>query len=174
MSNRPPNTPGGPVSTGHYAFNAEENETIALAGTRAKIWGFVALGTGAAALIGLVVALLFKDELISHGLAGNFVTTFVVALVPVVLTHLVISMLYIGAGKSLEAVVHTQGNGIEQLMRSLHKLGTAFLVEFAIGMLAVVVSAGLGFQMAVDNLADQQATELTRAESAGASERTPP
>lgn len=168
MQNQPPYTPGGPLSTGHYEFSSKENEKITLVGSRAKIWGFVAMGTGVLALVGLVVALLFKEELISHGLEGNFVTIFVVSLVPVVLTHLVIAMLYIGAGKSLEAVVRTQGNDVEHLMQSLDKLGTAFLVEFAVGMLAVVVSVGLGFQMAVNNLADQKAAELARAEAEAA------
>lgn len=165
MQNQPPYSPGGPLSTGHYEFTADENETIALVGSRAKLWGIISIVTGVLALVGLVVALLFKDELIEHGLEANYVTVFVVALVPIVLTHLVISMLYMGAGKSLQAVVHTQGNDIEHLMQSLDKLGTAFLVEFGIGMLAVVVSTGIGVQMAIDSIATEKAAELARAEA---------
>ncbi|MCR9159795.1 MAG: hypothetical protein ACE37F_05555 [Nannocystaceae bacterium] len=168
MQNQPPYSPGGPLSTGRYEFTNEENEKIALVGARATLWGYISVVTGVLALIGLVVSLVFKDELISHGLEPNYVTVFVVALVPVVLTHLVISMLYMGAGKSLQAVVHTQGNDVEHLMQSLDKLGTAFLVEFAIGMLAVVVSAGVGVQMAIDSVAAEKAEELARAEAAAA------
>ena len=165
MQNKPPYSPGGALSTGHYEFTDEENEKIALVGARATLWGYISIVTGALALIGLVVSLVFKDELISHGLESNYVTVFVVALVPIVLTHLVISMLYMGAGKSLQAVVHTQGNDIEHLMQSLDKLGTAFLVEFGIGMLAVVISTGVGVQMAVDSIATEKAEELARAEA---------
>ncbi len=163
-----PYQPGGTLSTGHYEFNETENATIADAGARAKLWGVASFITGALALVGLIVALLFKDELIQHGLESNYITIFVVTLVPVVLTHLVISMLYIGAGKSLQAVVHTQGNDIEHLMQSINKLGTAFLVEFAIGMIAIIGGAYVGVQMAVDNLAAQKAAEAERAALAAA------
>lgn len=164
MQNKPPYSPGGPLSTGHYEFTDAENEKIALVGARATLWGYISIVTGVLALIGLVVSLVFKDELVSHGLEPNYVTVFVVALVPIVLTHLVISMLYMGAGKSLQAVVHTQGNDIEHLMQSLDKLGTAFLVEFGIGMLAVVISTGVGVQMAIDSIATEKAEQLARAE----------
>ncbi len=149
MQNQPPYTPGGPLSTGHYEFSDEENEQISLTGARARLWGLISLITGVLALVGLIVSLVFKDELILHGLEPNYVTVFVVSLMPIVLTHLVISMLYVGAGKSLQAVVATRGNDIEHLMQSLDKLGTAFLVEFGIGMLAVVISTGVGVQMAM-------------------------
>ncbi len=168
MQNQPPYSPGGSLSTGHYEFTDAENEKIALVGARATLWGYISIITGVLALIGLVVSLVFKDELISHGLEPNYVTVFVVALVPIVLTHLVISMLYMGAGKSLQAVVHTQGNDIEHLMQSLDKLGTAFLVEFGIGMLAVVISTGVGVQMAIDSIATEKAEELARAEAEAA------
>ncbi len=168
MQTQPPYSPGGTLSTGHYEFTDEENQKIALTGQRATLWGYISITTGVLALVGLVVSLIFKDELVSHGLEANYVTVFVVALVPIVLTHLVISMLYMGAGKSLQAVVHTQGNDIEHLMQSLDKLGTAFLVEFAIGMLAVVISTGVGVQMAIDNVAAEKAAELARAEAESA------
>jgi len=162
-------SPGGTLSTGHYEFSDAQNETISLVGGRAKLWGFISIITGVLALVGLVVSLLFKDQLIAHGLAPSYVTVFVVALVPIVLTHLVISMLYIGAGKALQAVVRTQGNDIDHLMRSLDRLGTAFMVEFGIGMLAVVISGGLGVKMAVDNVAAEKAAELARAAEEAAS-----
>lgn len=164
MQNQP-YSPGGNLSTGNYEFTDEENEKISVTGARATMWGYVSIVTGVLALVGLIVSLLFKAELVAHGLEPSYVTVFVVSLVPIVLTHLVIAMLYVGAGKSLQAVVHTQGNDIEHLMQSLDKLGTAFLVEFAIGMLAVVVSAGVGIQMAVENVAAEKAAELARAEA---------
>lgn len=163
MQNQPPYNPGGALSTGHYEFTNDENAMIAATGARAKLWGVISLVTGVLALVGLIVSLLFKDELIDHGLEPNYVTVFVVALVPIVLTHLVISMLYVASGKSLQAVVHTQGNDVEHLMQSLDKLGTAFLVEFAIGMLAVVVSFGIGVQMAIESVANEKAAEIARA-----------
>jgi len=134
-----------------------------MTGARARLWGLVSLITGVLALVGLIVSLVFKDELILHGLDPSYVTIFVVSLVPIVLTHLVISMLYVGAGKSLQAVVATEGNDIEHLMQSLDKLGTAFLVEFAIGFLAIIVSVGAGVQMAVDNVDAQKAADAARA-----------
>lgn len=162
MHNQPPYPPGGTLSTGHYEFTEEENRMIAQTGARATLWGFVAIVTGVLALVGLIVSLVFKNELISHGLQANYVTVFVVSLVPIVLTHLVISTLYIGVGKSLRTVVQTQGNDVEHLMQSLDKLGTVFLIEFAIGMLAVVISAGVGLQMAFDNRAAEKAAELAK------------
>ena len=163
MQNQP-YFPGGNLATGHYEFNDEENQKIAATGARATMWGYVSVVTGVLALLGLIVSLVFKAELIAHGLEPSYVTVFVVSLVPIVLTHLVIAVLYIGAGKSLQAIVHTQGNDIEHLMQSLDRLGTAFMVEFAIGMLAVVVSAGVGVQMAIENVAAEKAAELARAE----------
>ncbi|MGH1342038.1 MAG: hypothetical protein ACRBN8_10830 [Nannocystales bacterium] len=165
MQNQPPYTPGGPLSTGHYEFSDEENEQISQTGARARLWGLISLITGVLALVGLIVSLVFKDELILHGLDPSYVTIFVVSLVPIVLTHLVISMLYVGAGKSLEAVVATEGNDIEHLMQSLDKLGTAFLVEFVIGFLAIIVSVGAGVQMAVANVDAQKAADAARAEA---------
>lgn len=167
MQNQP-YFPGGTLATGHYEFTDEENQKIAATGARATMWGYVSVVTGVLALLGLIVSLFFKAELIAHGLEPSYVTVFVVSLVPIVLTHLVIAVLYIGAGKSLQAIVHTQGNDIEHLMQSLDRLGTAFMVEFAIGMLAVVVSAGVGVQMAIENVAAEKAAELARAEAQAA------
>ncbi|MEM6290046.1 MAG: hypothetical protein AAGA54_02240 [Myxococcota bacterium] len=151
--------PAATLSTGLYEFTEAQNETIARAGARARQWGVLSFITGVFALIGLVVTLVFRDELIAHGLEPSYTTTFIVALTPVVLTHLIIATLYAKAGASLQAVVKTQGNDVEHLMRSLHKLGTAFLVEFAIGMVAVCVSVALGVQMARENVASE--TERT-------------
>lgn len=159
---------GAPLSTGHYEFNETENTTISDVGARAKIWGIMSIVTGALALVGLVIALYFKEELVLHGLPANYITIFVVSLLPIVLTHLVIAMLYIGAGNSLQAVVHTQGNDVEHLMQSLHKLGTAFLVEFAIGTIAVIGGGIVGWQMALENHEAQKAADAERSAAAAA------
>ena len=145
------------LSSGLYEFTEAQNLVVARAGSRARQWGVISVLTGVLALAGLIITLIFREELIAHGLEPSYTTTFIVALTPVVLTHLIIAVLYVKAGASLEAVVATQGNDVEHLMRSLHKLGTAFLVEFAIGMIAAVVSVALGVQMARENVSAEQA-----------------
>ncbi len=120
--------PGGGLSTGSYEFNEYENATIAKMGARAWWWGLISAITGVIGLLMLGGVMAFLDELSAEGIEPHYVTLFVGALGPVVLTHLVIAFNYMGAGSSLKAVVNTQGNDVEHLMQSLRKLGTAFMV----------------------------------------------
>ncbi len=116
-------------------------------GRRAWWWGLISVITGAVGVLVVGGVLAFRDVIVAQGVPGHYITVFVLALAPLLATHLLIAFNYMGAGNSLKAVVTTRGNDIEHLMRSLHKLGTAFMVEFIVGAIAMVLgfSAGLYF-----------------------------
>ncbi len=139
--------PGGGLSTGSYEFNEYENATIAKMGARAWWWGLISAITGVIGLLMLGGVMAFLDELAAEGIEPHYVTLFVGALGPVVLTHMVIAFNYMGAGSSLKAVVNTQGNDVEHLMQSLRKLGTAFMVEFIVGIIAIAIGVGAGIYL---------------------------
>lgn len=143
--------PGG-LSTGSYEFDPIQNATIATMGSRAWWWGLVSVITGVLGVLLLGGAFAVRDELARKGVPPDLVTMVSVGLAPIVITHLVIAFSYMSAGRSLKAVVHTQGNDVEHLMQSLHKLGTAFMVEFIVGMLAIVVGFSAGLYLASEGI----------------------
>ncbi len=144
----PTGAPGGGLSTGTYEFNEIENLAIAKMGSRAWWWGLFSVFIGIIGVAVIAVLFFMRGELSGSGIEPQYITLGIVALLPVAISHLVMAFNYMGAGSSLKQVVNTQGNDIELLMVSLRKLGTAFLVEFAIGVVALVIGASAGFMMA--------------------------
>jgi len=137
--------PGG--ATGGHEFSDADNHVIGRIGSRAWWWGLVCVITGVLGLLMLGSAWMFRGEVIAAGVEPQYVTLFFGTITPIVLTHMVIAFNYMSAGSSLKAVVETQGRDVEHLMQSLHKLGTAFMIEFIVGMVALVggFAAGIYF-----------------------------
>jgi O-antigen/teichoic acid export membrane protein len=139
----------GSLSTGRHEFSDEENKQIGETGRRAWLWGVVAIVSGIFGLGGLVVAFAFRSALAQSGLDPNWVTIFIVGLLPLVAANLVVGALYMGAGNALKAVVKTQGADVEHMMRGVGKLASAFFVEFAVGTVALVGGFAAGVALAV-------------------------
>lgn len=143
----PAGAPGGGLSTGTYEFNEIENLAIAKMGSRAWLWGLFSVFIGVLGVIAIAILFFMRGDLAGSGIEPQYITIGIVALLPVAISHLVMAFNYMGAGSALKQVVNTQGNDIELLMASLRKLGTAFLVEFAIGVVALVVGFSAGIMM---------------------------
>ena len=118
---------GGGLSTGQYEFNHDENVTIERAGTSSSIWATCAIV--GAVLLGTLAGL----QLSLDNVRGA------VLVLPLFLVCAVAGWLYFGTGKALKAVVDTEGNDVELLMRALDRLGTAFRNEVIVTILAVVL-----------------------------------
>jgi uncharacterized membrane protein len=154
MQNNPYEAPvadggGGALATGRHEFSEAENKQIGETGKRSWLWGLVALATGVLGSIGLAVAFVFRGEFAQAGLDPNWVTIFIVAVLPFVAVNLLSGFFYMGAGNSLKAVVKTQGSDVQHMIASLSKLGSAFLIDFLVGTLMFVGSFALGVALAV-------------------------
>ena len=139
----------GALSTGRHEFNEHENKQISESGRRAWLWGVVAIISGILGMGGLVLAFAFRADLATAGLDANWVTIFIVGLLPLVASNLLVGALYMGAGNALKAVVKTQGADVEHMMRGIGKLASAFFVEFAVGSIALVGGFAAGVALAV-------------------------
>ena len=154
MQNNPYEAPvaegvGGALAMGRHEFSEAENKQIGETGKRSWMWGLIALATGVLGSIGLVVAFVFRAEFARGGLDPNWVTIFIVALLPIVAVNLLIGSFYMGAGNSLSAVVKTQGADVEHMMKGLAKFASAFFIEFMVGTITLVGAFVLGIVLAV-------------------------
>lgn len=127
---------------GGYEFDAIESQTIEKIGSRTRTWGIISLVVAIAGTIGVVAMLALADAL--KGEVPAMVINGIVGLmVPVMIVHFAIAVLYIGSGSALLRVVHTQGNDVDHLLVGLAKMGTAFKVEFIVTIIAFVVGIGV-------------------------------
>ena len=135
MSAQSPGGPGGGfgprLSEGQYEFGGDENMRIDRAGTSSTVWA-------ACAIVGAVLlAVLAGLQVYLHNIRGALL------LAPLLLVCAVAGWLYLGTGKALKAVVSTQGNDVELLMRALDRLGRAFKYEVIATVLALLLFLAL-------------------------------
>jgi hypothetical protein len=140
---------GGALSTGTYEFGEAENLKIKRLAARSRMWGIVALVTGVLGVIALILAFVFRAAFVQGGLESNYVTIFIVMMMPIAAVNLVIGPLYLGSAKRLQWVVDTQGDDVEHMMHALSKLASAFMVEFLIGLLVVLGAFTAGVLLAI-------------------------
>ena len=60
---------------------------------------------------------------------------------PVLLVNALIAFLYLGAGKSLQAVVDTQHEDVPHLLDAMGRLGGAFRIETILGSIGIIAGA---------------------------------
>jgi hypothetical protein len=136
MTPQPPgaaNPAGQSLSTGQYEFSDDENVSIDRSGTSSGVWAICAI-VGA-----LLLGILAGVQVFLNNLRGA------ILVLPLFLVCAVAGWLYIGAGKALKAVVDTEGNDVELLMRALDSLAKAFRNEVIVTVVAVVVFVVLAF-----------------------------
>ncbi len=133
-----------------YEFDITEEQIIAKAGRRARLWGIISIVIGALYLVGAAALLIGSSMLVSMlgprlGMAGGAIiggAMIVVLLGGVV--FVIVGKLYIDAGAALERVVTSSGRDIEHAMDALRGLGTAFQVEALMTAAVMVVGLVLG------------------------------
>ena len=142
------------LSSGTYEFSDLENNVIGRTASRTKIWGVISLITGvfSAAGLAVLIALWGTIESVlaqSSQVPMNTSVMFgaIAMLIPLSLVHLVIGVYYLGSGGALSAVVQTEGNDVELLMRGLNKLANAFRAE----VIVTIISAVIGVVMFIAN-----------------------
>ena len=147
---QPPAAEAGvrPLSDGSYEFSSIENGAIDKVGSRARVWGIISLVVGVLVVVALLAVFAMAGEL--GPLAGK-ARMALLALAPLGLVYLVMGWLYITAGQAMRAVVATEGNDVEHLMRGLDKLGSAFRLEVILTIVAVVAGFVLGVVLATGN-----------------------
>jgi xanthine/uracil permease len=132
-------TPGQPapgagaaqLSTGSYEFTDAENVSIERAATSSTIWAVCAM-VGAVLLGTLACTQFFLDNVRGA-----------ILVVPLFLVCAVAGWLYLDTGRALKAVVNTEGNDVELLMRALERMARAFRLEVIVTGIAVVIFVGL-------------------------------
>ncbi|HZO15498.1 MAG TPA: hypothetical protein VFB62_19635 [Polyangiaceae bacterium] len=136
-----PMMPGAPpmyAPSPQYEFGPHEDEVIGQAAGRTKLWGIVSTVVGALqVLVGLLA--LFGNPLMGLQL-------FVPGIIAIV-----VGIVFTGAGNSLGAIVDTRGNDIQNLLRGLQKLGSAFTIQVVVAILGAmlgVVAFVIGFMAA--------------------------
>lgn len=109
---------------GQYEFNDYENSIVAKTAGRARLWGIISIVIGA--LYTLSGFLFF----LSPGLITNFVTGII---------GIVIGVVFLGVGSSLNSVVSSQGNDVEHMMNALNKMSTAFMIQIITTIVGVIL-----------------------------------
>lgn len=117
---------GAPGPYGTYEFNALENAILAKTASRAKQWGLISTIFGALQIVG-------SCGMVAKPVLGLLLPEGVVALV--------VGIVFMGVGSSLESVVRTQGSDIPHLMQAMQKLGSAFTVQVVCKVIGVVLFA---------------------------------
>ena len=125
--------PGASLSEGQYEFTGEENLRIDRAGASSTIWAMCAIV--GAVLLGTLAGLQFY----LHNPRGA------VLVVPLFLICAVAGWLYLGTGRALKAVVTTQGNDVELLMRAPDPL--VFLVCLTTAVLVAPLTEEVLFRL---------------------------
>jgi len=119
---------GPDVSRLDYEFTQRENKTIQKAASWAKILAIVIFIQAGLSAIQQLAALNICGVIVGVGVA------------------LAVGISFFQAGKSLQAVVDTEGSDIGHMMTALERLGTAFMIRIvlvcvAIGLVVLAVLA---------------------------------
>lgn len=118
--------PGYGGGFGSYEFNDNENQIIGATAGRAKTWGVISIIIGA---LNTLMGFLF---FLSPALLANLVSGII---------SIIVGIVFLGVGGSLNSVVQTQGNDIEHMMRALQKLSSAFMIQIVTTIIGAVLGA---------------------------------
>jgi uncharacterized membrane protein YidH (DUF202 family) len=133
---------GQPLATGQYEFTSLEEQQISQTGTRARIWGFIAIALGV--VICIFAAVILAAGVSLPGPLAAVAATAAIALGPMGVVYFVIGWFYISAGARLAAVAQTQGNDVEHLMQGLDKMASAIRIEVILTIVGFVIGFVLG------------------------------
>ena len=129
----------GPGQAQGYEFAPHENVRIAKLAKRTRRWGIVAL---ILSLLGMAAFALVWFVVVGSGaISGGWVIAAFIAMAPVLLVNGVIAFLYMGAGKSLQAVVDTQHEDVPHLLDAMGRLSGAFRIEAILGSIGIIAGA---------------------------------
>jgi hypothetical protein len=127
-----------PTGAGHYEFTDYENLIIDKLAGRVRWWGGLSLVFGAFALLAVLGGGLAAGAALMQleGAVGLLVIGGALAIsIPVVLIYVVTGSLYLGSGKALRDVVHSQGSDVPHMLTALQKMGRAFKIELWVSIL---------------------------------------
>jgi hypothetical protein len=113
----------------NYEFSEAENHIVGRCGSRARLWGMVALGIGVVVACGTVFAFMFSGR-VAILLGG----------LPIALVHLIVGNFYRAAGDSMAQIVTTEGYDVDHLLGSLGDLTSAHKIETLVTLISIVVS----------------------------------
>lgn len=119
---------GPPQAYGAYEFNELENAILARTASRAKLWGVISAVLGGVQILGS---------------CGMVASSQLGLLLPLGLVAMIVGMVFVGVGNSLDAVVRTRGHDLPHLMQAMQKLSTAFTVQIVCNVIGVVLFAVL-------------------------------
>lgn len=132
-------TVDGSGGVASYEFGPLEEAKIAKLAWRARLWGIVALTLSVLGIGAFVLVWIFVVG--GGAMHGGLVIASFVAAAPVLVVNALIAFLYIGAGKSLRAVVETRREDVPHLLAALARLSGAFRIETVLGSIGLVAGA---------------------------------
>ena len=106
-----------------YEFTQQENLVIGTTARYAKWWGRVSL------VIGVIITLFALRSFTQGGVAA-----LLQGVAPVI-----VGVFFIKAGKALQLVVDTEGDDISHMMTAVQSLGSAFLVQLSVLVIAFAI-----------------------------------
>ena len=113
-----------------YEFSPQEEKKIAALANRTIGWGVVSL---------IISVLMVGAFVLAWGLglglgklSAAWLVVTVVASIPVLVVNGIVSLLYIGAGRSLRALIKTQNEDVPHVLDALARLSGAFRVELIV------------------------------------------
>lgn len=118
-----------------YEFTPQEEKKIATLANRTIGWGVVSLIVSL-----LMVAVFVAAWGIGVGtgkLSALWLVVTLVATVPVVVVNGIVAILYIGAGRSLRALIKTQNDDVPHVLDAMARLSGAFRVELIVSAIGI-------------------------------------
>lgn len=127
-----------------YEFSPQEEKKIAALANRTIGWGVVSLILSVLIVAAFVVA--WGLGLGSGKLGALWLVVTLVATVPVLVVNGIVSILYIGAGRSLRALIKTQNDDVPHVLDAMARLSGAFQVELIVSAIGILGGAAALFQ----------------------------
>ena len=109
---------------------------MAVLANRTVGWGVVSLAVSVLMVVAFVIAWGSGRGLGEFSPVWLGIT--VIAAIPVLMVNGIVSLLYIGAGRSLRAVIKTQNEDIPHVLDALARLSGAFRVELIVSSIGIV------------------------------------
>jgi len=124
------------MTTAEYELTSGQNEVVERFGRRARMLGGISTAGGVLCLLTAVLGIRLEAD-------ASRILVFLLAALP----QLSVGLSFLGAGRSLVAVVETQGHDVTLLMDALGNLAVALRVQIAMTLvfllLVSLAAAGL-------------------------------
>lgn len=117
-----------------YEFSAEAEQVIDQTARRTKTWGVISIIVGALQLLNVFNVFTGNWLALVQGVGG--------------LVSIIVGVVFLGAARSLAAVVTSEGSDVSLMLSALTDLGKAFNIQSIMAVLAMIAGFVIGIAIA--------------------------